>query len=396
MPTASFVLMAATAIAVPLPESAAPRNAQDALWRLILAVAVPFWLFMMCERLLLFALAIPATSLVAIAPPEARIGQHVLLLPLLLICYTSALRLGWPQQRRAEALFKHLALSLVFALAARPALMACAALEEGSWALLIELVRPQMDPELLRQLWLSSTADFLLSYWFGLALLVGVRSCRELKHEKQRATQLQSECVHSRLQALRRQLSPHFVFNTLHAAVAIVRSEPSVAEQMLVRLAELLRRSFREGDVEQISLADEAEFARKYLEIQALRHAGRLAFDVSVPGELADALVPGLLLQPLAENAVVHSVQGECERISVRVSARRERDELVLEVENAPAPAALAEACVDGVGLGATRERLRTLFGNRQQLDLMTRPDGAVVAQVRIPFARGPHAAAAA
>jgi LytS/YehU family sensor histidine kinase len=190
-------------------------------------------------------------------------------------------------------------------------------------------------------------------------------------------------------------LSPHFLFNTLHATVAVVRSQPAVAEQMLVRLAELLRRAFRDGEFEQVTLADEVEFVRKYLEIQALRHAGRLAFELDVPGELADALVPELLLQPLAENAVVHAAHGADERIRVRVSARRERDELVLEVQNSPAAQPLRTACGDGIGLGATRERLRTLFGNRQQLALMVRDEG-VVAQVRIPLARAPHEAAAA
>jgi hypothetical protein len=387
--------MAATAIAVPLPESAAPRVAQDAPWRLILAVIVPFWLFMACERVLLYLLAIPASPEISLAPPAARIGQHLLLLPLLLICYGRALSIGWPKHRRLAALLEHLALCGLFALAARPALMLCTALQEGSWRLVVALVRPQLDPELLRQLWLSASADFALSYGFGLALLVGVSTYRQLEAEKERATRLQDECTLSRLQALRRQLSPHFLFNTLHATVAVVRSQPAVAEQMLVRLAELLRRAFRDGEFEQVALADEVEFVRKFLEIQALRHAGRLAFELDVPGELADALVPELLLQPLAENAVVHAAHGADERIRVRVSARRERDELVLEVQNSPGAKPVRTACGDGIGLGATRERLRTLFGNRQELALMVRDEG-VVAQVRIPLARAPHEAAAA
>jgi sensor histidine kinase YesM len=350
---------------------------------------------MACERVLLYLLAIPASPEISLAPPAARIGQHLLLLPLLLICYGRALSIGWPKHRRAAALLKHLALCGLFALAARPALMLCTALQEGSWRLVVALVRPQLDPELLRQLWLSASADFALSYGFGLALLVGVSTYRQLEAEKERATRLQDECTLSRLQALRRQLSPHFLFNTLHATVAVVRSQPAVAEQMLVRLAELLRRAFRDGEFEQVALADEVEFVRKFLEIQALRHAGRLAFELDVPGELADALVPELLLQPLAENAVVHAAHGADERIRVRVSARRERDELVLEVQNSPGAKPVRTACGDGIGLGATRERLRTLFGNRQELALMVRDEG-VVAQVRIPLARAPHEAAAA
>jgi len=134
--------MAATAIAAPLLESAAPSAAQAAPWRLILAVTVPFWLFMTCERVLMFLLARPSGPLLIIAPPAVRIGQHLLLLPLLLLCYAGALKIGWPQVHRATAATKHLAL----------------------------------------------------------ALLVGVRTYRELKDEKRRATRLESECTHSRLQ----------------------------------------------------------------------------------------------------------------------------------------------------------------------------------------------------
>jgi LytS/YehU family sensor histidine kinase len=192
------------------------------------------------------------------------------------------------------------------------------------------------------------------------------------------------------LQALRRQLNPHFLCNTLNAAVALVRSDASAAEQILVRLGDLLRRTFRDSESEQVLLAREAEFVRQYLEIQSLRFADRLTFDVEVPHDLERALVPGLLLQPLAENAVVHGVRNDSDTVRVRVSARRERNDLVMEVANTASAHALLESRREGVGLGATRERLRTLFGDAQELSLTARADGSVVARVRIPFAQAP------
>jgi len=357
-----------------------------ATWRLILEVTLPFWLFMTCERVITYLLASTSNPMVIIAPPDVRIGQHLLLLPLLLICYRGALAVGWPQTGRTAALWKHLGLAGLFALAARPALVVLTAYSRDEWSLLHELIQSELGSYAWAMMWLSSLGDFLLSYWFGLALVVGVRTYRELRDEKILASRLRDEWTHSRLQALRMQLNPHFLFNTLNAAVALVRSDAAAAEQILVRLGDLLRRTFRDGESDQLPLAREAEFVRQYLEIQSLRFTDRLVFDVQVPQALEGALVPGLLLQPLAENAIVHGVKNATDVVHVLVSARRERDELVMEVANTASAHRLLKSSRDGVGLGATRERLRTLFGEAQELTLSARPDGSVVARVRIPY----------
>jgi hypothetical protein len=378
--------MAITATAASVSSPLAAPRPVAAQWRLVLEVTLPFWLFMTCERLITYLLASSSNPLVIIAPPDVRIGQHLLLLPLLLTCYRSALAIGWPQSGRTVALIKQIGLALLFACAARPALVLLTAYTRDEWSLLHELIRSELGEYAWAMMWLSSIADFLLSYWFGLALVIGVSTYRELLDEKQRASRLRDEWTHSRLQALRMQLNPHFLFNTLNAAVALVRSDASAAEQILVRLGDLLRRTFRDGELDQVPLAREAEFVRQYLEIQALRFAERLVFAVEVPRELERALVPGLLLQPLAENAVVHGIRNESDVVQVRVRARRERDELVMEVANTASAPALLKNRREGVGLGATRERLRTLFGDAQELSLSAHQDGSVVARVRIPF----------
>ncbi|HZF25020.1 MAG TPA: histidine kinase [Steroidobacteraceae bacterium] len=357
-----------------------------ASWRLILEVTLPFWLFMTCERVITYLLASTSNPMVIIAPPDVRIGQHLLLLPVLLVCYRGALTVGWPQVGRTAALFKHIGLAALFAFAARPALVVLTAYSRDEWSLLHELVQSELGQYAWAMMWLSSVGDFMLSYWFGLALVAGVHTYRELKDEKVRASLLRDEWTHSRLQALRMQLNPHFLFNTLNAAVALVRSDASAAEQILVRLGDLLRRTFRDGELDQVPLAREAEFVRQYLEIQSLRFAERLVFEVQVPEELERALVPGLLLQPLAENAVVHGLKNETDVVHVRVCARREGNELVMEVANTASAHALLRSKREGVGLGATRERLRTLFGEAQELSLNARPDGSVVARVRMPY----------
>jgi LytS/YehU family sensor histidine kinase len=218
----------------------------------------------------------------------------------------------------------------------------------------------------------------------GLAILLGVKNYRELKYTQLRAANLQAAWTQSRLHALRMQLNPHFLFNTLNAAVALVSTRPQAAEQMLVRLADLLRRTLRDGETDFITVAREADFVRNYLEVQRLRFPDRLSFQVDVEPNVAYAAVPSLLLQPLAENAVVHSVAAETERIRIDVRIRRVPDGLELSVRNSVArqPSDLRI----GVGLCNTRERLRTLFDDDYELALVHGDDGSVLARARIPY----------
>jgi two-component system LytT family sensor kinase len=216
-----------------------------------------------------------------------------------------------------------------------------------------------------------------------------VRNYRELKYHQLRAANLQAAWTHSRLQALRMQLNPHFLFNTLNAAVSLVSSRPKVAEQMLVRLADLLRRTLRDGESDFIPISREADFLRNYLEVQRLRFPDRLSFHVEVSPDALGAAVPSLLLQPLAENAVVHSVAAETEQIRVDVSIRRSARGLEMTVRNSAARQRPELTRTDmrlGVGLGNTRERLKTLFEDDYELELIHAEDGSVVARIRIPF----------
>jgi two-component system LytT family sensor kinase len=218
----------------------------------------------------------------------------------------------------------------------------------------------------------------------GLAILLGVKNYRELKYTQLRAANLQAAWTQSRLQALRMQLNPHFLFNTLNAAVALVSSRPKTAEQMLVRLADLLRRTLRDGESDFISVAREADFVRNYLEVQRLRFPDRLTFDVNVEPGVLRAAVPSLLLQPLAENAVVHSVSADTEHVHIDVIVRRCATGLEMQVRNSVARARPQARM--GVGLSNTRERLRTLFEDDFELELVHAEDGSVLARIRIPY----------
>jgi hypothetical protein len=353
-------------------------------WRLVLVVTVPYWAYLAAMRVMVFALANAGNPGIIIAAPHLRVLQHVLLLPVLLVFYRSAMAIDWSRRARLRSLVAHAGMAVLFALLARPILLVLVAAERGEWSLMGELLNSVFGVRLSFDLWVSSFSDFLLSYVLGLAILVGVKNYRELKYTQLRAANLQAAWTQSRLQALRMQLNPHFLFNTLNAAVALVSSRPKAAEQMLVRLADLLRRTLRDGETDFITVAREADFVRNYLEVQRLRFPDRLSFNLDIDPHVLGAAVPSLLLQPLAENAVVHSVAAETEQ--VRVDVRIHRVALGLELAVRNSVARPRSGVRVGVGLGNTRERLKTLFGDDYELELIYGEDGSVIARVRIPY----------
>ncbi|HEY8507523.1 MAG TPA: histidine kinase [Steroidobacteraceae bacterium] len=382
---ARVILMSSTPLrTAPEAVAAEPLSSERDLWRLVFAVTIPFWIYLALMRILVFALSTAGNPGIIIAPPHIRLLQHLLLLPLLLIFYRWALQIGWPPTRRTRAALKHTSMALLFAVVARPILVALVAFDRNEPWLMRELFASEFGPRMSFDLWASTMMDFLLSYGLGLAILLGVRNYQELKYHQLRAANLQAAWTHSRLQALRMQLNPHFLFNTLNAAVALVSSQPKAAEQMLVRLADLLRRTLRDGEEDFISILREADFVRNYLEVQRLRFPDRLSFNVEIDPSAVNAAVPSLILQPLAENAVVHSVAADAEKIHVDVHARRVSNGIELSVRNS-ASAAQSDPRL-GVGLGNTRERLKTLFEDDHELELIRDNDGSVIARVRIPF----------
>lgn len=187
------------------------------------------------------------------------------------------------------------------------------------------------------------------------------------------------------LRALRYQLQPHFLFNTLNAAVALVAHRPTAAEEMLVRLADLLRRTLRDGDIEFIPLRSEIDFIRNYLEIQRLRFPDRLSFVIRVDVDVQAAAVPSLILQPLAENAVIHGVAADAERVAVTIDAHRKGPAIEFIVRNS-ASRQPADRAHTGIGLTNTRERLDALFGTQYSLSLLREDSGEVTARLQIPF----------
>ncbi len=184
------------------------------------------------------------------------------------------------------------------------------------------------------------------------------------------------------------QMQPHFLFNSLNAISVIVRDrDTATALRMLEQLSDMLRRVMRADRPPEVTLAEELDFVRQYLAIEEIRFSDRLRPRYAIDPALLTALVPEFLLQPLVENALRHGLAKRVDATLLRIEARREGDELVLTVtDDGPGPDGRAAEPGEGVGLGNTRERLQTLYGDRSRLQLTRTPEGGAVATVRIPY----------
>jgi two-component system LytT family sensor kinase len=176
-----------------------------------------------------------------------------------------------------------------------------------------------------------------------------------------RASQLETELRQSQLEILKSQLQPHFLFNTLNAVNALIYEDPKAADRVITRLGELLRMSLAVGNQQEVPLGYELEFVRAYLDIQQTRLGSRLRVVIDVPNELHDLMVPTLLLQPLAENAVLHGVAPLVRGGVVRITAALEDETLVLTV--ADTGAGFGQPKRRGIGLTNVQLRLRQLYG---------------------------------
>jgi signal transduction histidine kinase len=201
---------------------------------------------------------------------------------------------------------------------------------------------------------------------------------------------LSAQLADARLAALRTQLDPHFLFNTLNAVSALVERDPEGVQRMIARLSELLRHTLDGSDRQEVPLEEEMGLVQRYLEIMEVRFQGRLTVTVDVDSALDHARVPSLILQPLVENAIKHGVSRRPGPGRIEISARRDGDRLVLRVhDDGDAPAGEPR---DGVGLANTRERLRQLYGERQSLAVGPAPEGGFLAEVALPYHEGGEA----
>lgn len=201
----------------------------------------------------------------------------------------------------------------------------------------------------------------------------------------------EAELSKAQLDALRRQIEPHFLFNTLNGIAGLVRDHQNrAAVGMIAGLSDLLRRVLEDSERQLVPLAEEISFLERYLELQRMRFGDRLKVIIDVPGELCGAMVPSLILQPLVENAILHGIEQRVDGGSIRISAAGEDQVLILQVHNdGPGLPAFGVASAGGVGITNTLGRLRTLYGMASALEVRNHALAGVETVLRLPYRTG-------
>ena len=234
----------------------------------------------------------------------------------------------------------------------------------------------------------------LVSYnaltYIVVAVAITALDAREaLRAREVRENQLETQLALAQFHALRAQLHPHFLFNALNAISSLIHSDPARADRMLARVSDLLRIAIDTAVKPEIPLADEVEFAKRYLEIERMRYGDRLDVRVDIDSETAHALVPNMLLQPLIENAVRHGVAPHSAPGRVEVRAARVGNDLSIIVSDTGDGFEFDDTAetrdTPGVGISTTRARLQTLYGASQQLVFANVP-GGFETRISLPF----------
>lgn len=242
----------------------------------------------------------------------------------------------------------------------------------------------------------------VVSYWTILGVMYGFAYYRRYQErEKQalrlelRASELETQLVRARLDALKMQLQPHFLFNTMNAIMVLVRQQRGPeAEETIARLSDLLRFVLDDALAQEVPLRRELEYLGLYLSIEQLRFADRLRVAIDADPAILDAAVPHMSLQPIVENAVRHGIGASEAGGTIRLTASRVADDLVVEVtDDGPGLSPAEPSARRGIGLDNTRARLRQLYGDRASLSIANREVSGAVVTVVLPYRAAPAAA---
>jgi signal transduction histidine kinase len=234
----------------------------------------------------------------------------------------------------------------------------------------------------------------IVTYWVILGIATGWRHYRSLRDQEQqamlleiKAAELQTQLANARLSALKMQLHPHFLFNTLNTIMVLVRQQSfERAEAMLGRLADLLRCVLDESNAQEVTLRRELDYVRLYLEIEQARFEDRLRVDIDVAPGVLDAAVPHMALQPIVENAVRHGIARSSEVGRIRISAAARDGKVRIDVRNDGPGLCKAETPAGfGIGVANTRSRLEQLYGEGAGLSMEDDDHGVTVTLV-LPF----------
>jgi len=261
----------------------------------------------------------------------------------------------------------------------------------------LPFIAPSLVPTNFRSFQKSiiQAMDFgVLHYLIVIICHHAVEFYRKYEDGRLRASQLEAKLATAQLHALKMQLHPHFLFNTLHSISELVHDNPARAESMIVKLSDFLRLTLEHVGIPEVPVAEEVDFLRRYLEIEQMRFEDRLSVEWDVDPAVEGVRVPNLILQPLVENALKHGLSRNSEHGILRISCKQEEGRLAMKVyDNGPGPkratANLLEPVREGVGLNNTRSRLERLYGGDHHIAFRQVPEGGFEVTIRIPMRPG-------
>ena len=247
------------------------------------------------------------------------------------------------------------------------------------------VLSPLQIRPITRLAWRFMVYSIILLAWYAIDTQKRARS------EEKRVSELSAQLSSAQLQALKMQLHPHFLFNTLNAISELMHHDIRAADEMMVRLGDFLRLTLDPSISQEVTLQRELEFLKHYLEIEQVRFKDRLKIEMRIDPETREARVPYLLLQPFVENAIRHGISGKAEGGTIQISAEKEDGSLLIYVQDNGTGIVEPEASLKtGVGLANTRSRLEKMYGDRFQLELSNLPGSGTSVRLIIPFVKDP------
>ena len=275
-----------------------------------------------------------------------------------------------------------------------PALLVFAGIHQAIQVATLWLFTPRM-----RQQWPSIADCYRYYFWFGfyidliIALLIIIAVHALFYYRRFRAGELEqaslrTQLAQAQLKALKMQLHPHFLFNTLHSISSLILEDPAKANSMIARLGDFLRLTLEQSDEQLVTLKEETEFVRCYLEIEQVRFGDRLTVKLAVDPATLSAQVPHLILQPIVENAIQHAIAPRAAPGQIKIEATRLDSRLRLEVKDSgPGLAATADSPQGhGVGLSNVRARLAQIYDGDFDFSMSNGPEGGLTVRLELPF----------
>jgi sensor histidine kinase YesM len=252
-----------------------------------------------------------------------------------------------------------------------------------------DMTSPETFRHAFKRSFFMSLSDDIFIYWTIFFVVHGWMYYRRYRDRELRTSVLEAQLARAQLQALKFQLHPHFLFNTLNSVSELMHQDVRVAERVITRLSDLLRMTLENVGAQEVTLRDEFEFVKGYLEIEQTRFQDRLKVTFDIAPETLDARLPNLLLQPLVENAIRHGIAKSSQAGLLWIRSEKKGDRMILSVrDNGPGLKSNGHspAANFGIGLSTTRTRLEVLYGKNHSLSLNDLPEGGLEVRIDVPY----------